>query len=259
MEEEYVKEMYKGQVLTDFDQTTNHFLNVPFSLQKIMNQEVNEADFAGLINLTGGDYNSFLLFQRKIKEFIKSQPAEIFISYNHGDTEIADKIQAKLESEGFIVIRDVHDARTGDDIESFIQQSIRKAKFTLSIISPNSLESAWVSLETVYQHYAGILIENRFMPVYTDKVFFDAEFREGLLRRAAEKRKAIRQQISERREQNIGLKDLTSSEEKIDDLIYHLPKILDKLGNTVCADISGANFENGINKLIRDIKEIQRK
>src|SRR5687768_4688729 len=63
MEEEYVIDMYKGQVLTDFDQMANHFLNVPFSLNKIMNQEVNEADFSGLINLTGGNYNDFLLFQ----------------------------------------------------------------------------------------------------------------------------------------------------------------------------------------------------
>jgi len=74
---------------------------------------------------------------------------KIFVSYNHKDQRIALKISDKLAEEGFEVIIDADDMKTGQDIEQFILQSIRESNATISLISTNSLMSAWVTLETI--------------------------------------------------------------------------------------------------------------
>jgi hypothetical protein len=44
MEQDYVIEKYKGQVITDFDQQESHFATAPFSLEKVMNLGLVEGE-----------------------------------------------------------------------------------------------------------------------------------------------------------------------------------------------------------------------
>lgn len=262
MEQEYVRGMYKGRVLTDFDQITNHFDDAPFSLKKIMNLEVTTADISLLASAIGGSSNDILIIQNEIREHLASvnklNAQSVFISYNHQDIEIARRIQQRLEAEGFKVIRDEDHSKTGQKIEEFIRQSIKQSSFTLSIISENSLESAWVSLETIYQHYAGMLTENRLLPVYTDSDFFEYSFRKDIINKAKKKARKLNADIKNSLDNGIGITDLSSEKERTDDLVHHLPKILDKLRNTICVDLGDTNFEKGISRIIKDIKSYSR-
>lgn len=74
---------------------------------------------------------------------------KIFISYNHKDQTTALKIRDQLVANGFEVILDIDKMRTGQDIEQFILNCIQESGVTLSLISANSLMSAWVTMETV--------------------------------------------------------------------------------------------------------------
>ncbi len=111
MENEYVIGMYKGQVLTDFDQTINHFKNAPFSLEKVMSHIIDENNILNLQALVGIDSRFIITYQNKIKEYIKrnkqSEPPVVFISYNHNDMAIAEKLYNRLIAEGLTVIWDI--------------------------------------------------------------------------------------------------------------------------------------------------------
>lgn len=45
LEEDYVGQRYKGRIITDFDETMEHFKNASFSLSKVMNFQVKSKDF----------------------------------------------------------------------------------------------------------------------------------------------------------------------------------------------------------------------
>lgn len=181
----------------------------------------------------------------------------VFISYNHNDMETAEKLYQKLKAEGFKIIWDVEKTRTGEDIETFIKDSIRKATFTISLISSNSLKSAWVAMETIINRYAEIFKENRFIPVYIDKEFLERDFTDKVLDDLDEHIRVIDTKITERTNKNRGIEDLQSERTRLRKLISELPEIIGRLRNSVCTDISDVNFENGVSKIIREIRDYQ--
>lgn len=50
MEEDYVLRKYNGQIVTDFDERMVHFRDANFSLSKVMNLKIEEADYAFVSN-----------------------------------------------------------------------------------------------------------------------------------------------------------------------------------------------------------------
>ena len=72
---------------------------------------------------------------------------KIFISYNHKDQVCAIKIKNKLSENGWDVWIDAERMQSGENIEQFIVSCIRESNATLTLISANSLLSAWVSVE----------------------------------------------------------------------------------------------------------------
>jgi hypothetical protein len=83
------------------------------------------------------------------KERERSRQLTVFISYNHSDGKIADKLKATLERNGIVVRIDKAVMEADASIQEFIESSIRNTDVTLSIISNRSLLSAWVALESI--------------------------------------------------------------------------------------------------------------
>jgi len=77
----------------------------------------------------------------------------VFISYNHGDSEVADKLKTALEKTGIVVRIDKAVMDAGANIQEFIESSIRDTGVTLSLVSNHSLLSAWVALESIDTFY----------------------------------------------------------------------------------------------------------
>ncbi|MFN0083799.1 MAG: toll/interleukin-1 receptor domain-containing protein [Blastocatellia bacterium] len=97
----------------------------------------------------------------------------VFISYNHNDSAAADRLRAALEADGRRVTIDRVAMRAGAGIQEFIEQSVREADVTLSIVSNRSLLSAWVAMESVLAFYSEKLgREKAFIACYLDDDFF---------------------------------------------------------------------------------------
>ena len=75
-----------------------------------------------------------------------TKPAEIFISYNHGDREFVQRLAEKLTGRGGSVWFDQSMAG-GDTISSEVQDRISQAKACLVLWSHNSINSSWVIKE----------------------------------------------------------------------------------------------------------------
>jgi hypothetical protein len=167
---------------------------------------------------------------------------------------IAEKLYNRLIAEGLTVIWDIEKTKAGEGIESFIKESIQKSTYTISIISTNSLKSSWVTMETILNKYAEIFKENRFIPVYVDKEFFEKDFTDKVLNELKEHLQEIDSFIQKRTVNDRGIEDLQDERTRMRELIHKLPEIVGQLRGTVCTDIGALNFEKGMAKIIKDIK-----
>src|SRR5437867_4007371 len=101
-----------------------------------------------------------------------------FISYSHEDRLVAEKLKSALENRGILVTIDNPTMRPGIGIQECIESSIRDTDVTLSIVSNQSLLSAWVAVETVTVLYSESLRHGkRFIACYIDTDFFNHDFR----------------------------------------------------------------------------------
>lgn len=66
----YVKDEYKGEILTDFDETRRNFANAPFSLYKIMNSEIDVDEFKFLSRTSEILENTYISFKKEIKNIM---------------------------------------------------------------------------------------------------------------------------------------------------------------------------------------------
>lgn len=73
--------------------------------------------------------------------------AEVFMSYSHEDSQVADELGALLEELGIDYFRDVKDIKLGEPLTSKVRSEIDACVAVLVIVSPASLKSHWVPYE----------------------------------------------------------------------------------------------------------------
>ncbi len=180
---------------------------------------------------------------------------KIFISYNHKDQTVALKIRDILLANEFEVLLDIEKMRTGQDIEQFILQCIKESGITLSLISSNSLMSAWVTMETMISNVNGKLRDRNFMPCYIDKEFFDRDFTGKALEKIENELKEITDLMKSALDKGWGIEDLQSERTRYNKMKANLPEIIGKLRNSLCIDLTPANFNNGMQKILDDLRK----
>jgi hypothetical protein len=97
LERDYVGDLYKGKIITDFDQTMEHFENAPFSLKKIMSFELNKTDIKGFPT----DYH----LDHYLDNSVQGQEKLSFY-YNQINIEIVEKKQIIKDSTNVIIVGD---------------------------------------------------------------------------------------------------------------------------------------------------------
>jgi len=75
---------------------------------------------------------------------------KVFISYSRKDIKFARRLAADLESAGFDVWWDISDLQGGDDWVRFIPAAIEASRSFVVLLSPDSVQSEWVSKEYSY-------------------------------------------------------------------------------------------------------------
>jgi hypothetical protein len=73
---------------------------------------------------------------------VQTVQKKVFISYNHHDAEIANKLKEKLKAQHINVVIDHEKMLAGEDIRMFIETCVRDTDTTLSLVSRKSLLSS---------------------------------------------------------------------------------------------------------------------
>src|SRR5262245_18295083 len=152
---------------------------------------------------------------------------KVFISYNHEDRLVADKLKSALDGEGITVTIDNASMSAGASIQEFIESSIRDTDLTLSIVSNRSLLSTWVALESVTAFYSDQLLgDKRLLACYLDDDFFETHFRLKAAEQIDAKIKDIDDQIPKYIERKIDTNDLNGQKSRLYKLRNDLGDIL---------------------------------
>src|SRR5262245_10561273 len=182
---------------------------------------------------------------------------KVFISYNHEDRLVADKLRSALEGEGISVTIDNDAMRAGASIQEFIESSIRNSDLTLSIVSKRSLLSAWVALESITVLYSEKLRgDKRFIVCYLDDDFFETDFRLKAIKQIDAEIKDINDRILEYIELKIDTNDLDGQKSRLYELRNNLGNILKKLKDSLTLDIRESEFDRSLARIIKSIEEI---
>ena len=179
---------------------------------------------------------------------------KIFISYNHKDKTQAIRVGDKLKSAGFEVIRDEEAMQSGENISAFILRCIKSSGVTLSVVSRNSLLSAWVAMETIYSQMEVETGKRVFIPAFIDASFFQRNFTDIALDEIDKEIAEISALLEERLAKGRGIQDLQGELKRYRDLQHGLDGIVAKLKDSLCIDISETNFDKGMDKIISDLK-----
>ncbi len=177
-----------------------------------------------------------------------------FISYNHGDREIVDKIEAFLESKGLRIVRDTSDMVAGETIEGFIQRVMREKGHILSIVSANSMSSGWVGVENDLSFYSSLFGGLQFIPVMVSPEVMQSDFIYTVVGSIDEKLKGLEAEVKKRKKLRLSDDDLIPKRKRLETLRQDLPKIIHRLQNVLTIDISGDNFHSGLEKVVAAIK-----
>lgn len=184
----------------------------------------------------------------------ETRNAAIFISYSRQDSLLAERIKGHLEKEELDVIMDVTHLGAGENIQAFIERSIRESSTTLSLVSSRSLLSVWVANESMTSFYAGRLEGQKFLPVFEDNSFFKRSFVDDALDTIEAEIADISATITKRLEKGRNISDLQEDLKRYKDLLHHLPAIVQRLKEHLSIDISGDNFETGMQKILSAIR-----
>lgn len=75
------------------------------------------------------------------------KPYQVFVSHATADKWLARMICEKIESVGAQTFRDDRDIQGGDDIPGEIRRQIKHSKEMLVLLTPESIDRQWVTLE----------------------------------------------------------------------------------------------------------------
>ena len=194
-------------------------------------------------------------YQKNIAEKESIQKT-VFISYNHNDTAIANKLKEKLEAQGIAVTIDSEKMGAGEDIKVFIETSVRDTETTISIISGKSLLSAWVAMETINTYYHEKTNNNKkFIPCYVEDSFFDRGFTDNALNMIDEELRKIEVIKKDRMDKGRDSRDLNNEYSRLKELSHNIDEIVRRLRESLCIDIRNDSFDQNLPKILRRIQE----
>ena len=179
---------------------------------------------------------------------------KVFISYNHHDTVVANKLRNKLADENIDVVIDSEKMEAGEDIKEFIEKCVRETGTTISLISKNSLLSAWVAMESIntFYHEKSDLTK-KFIACYITDDFFKRNFTDDALDHIEAEIKEIQTLISARMEKNRNIRDLQNELTRMTELRNNMDEIIRRLRESLCIDIGEENLDNNFGKILQAI------
>jgi hypothetical protein len=196
-------------------------------------------------------------FANSEKSFAPAQPEKnttktksVFISYNHHDIEIANKLKDKLTAANINVVIDSKSMGAGEDIKEFIEKCVRETGATISLISTNSLLSAWVAMESINTFYHEKTdTTKKFIACFITDDFFKRDFTDQALDHVDGEIKQIQELVTTRMQKNRSIRDLQNELTRMTELRNNMDEIIRRLRESLCVDIRDEKLESNFNKI----------
>ena len=209
--------------------------------------------FEGITIGKGQELNNASQKQYKVNENYLS-PLKIFIAYNHKDKHVAGQIKSILEMHGIKVLIDSEKMNPGEYIEGFIDRCIKESDITISLVSENSLMSAWVVYECIKTFSAEKIKTHKFIPVAISNSFFEDDFVDISFDSIDTRLHQLNKRIVKRLENQRGIEDIQNEVTRYKQLKINLPQIVGRLKESLTTNLTEENFEIGIQKLLELLK-----
>lgn len=191
----------------------------------------------------------------------------VFISYNHRDKVVANKIRDFLKEKGLEVTIDSEAMDAGEDIKSFIEKCIRESDATLSLVSINSLLSAWVGMETLNTLTGEAIAKKKFIAVSIkadppkswpegeeiETDFFSRKFVRSASKVMDVNLAEIKEEIMDRLTNDQGIDDLQNELKRYKKLKDNLPEIVQNLKERLTISVDGDDFDDGMTKVVNTL------
>ncbi len=183
---------------------------------------------------------------------------KIFISYNHHDRVIAERVKTALLQRGMAVTMDIEDMKAGANIDDFIVQSIRETDVTLSIVSKDSLVSGWVASESVTAFYSEKLqSQKRFIACFVDDDFLKPDFRLKATEQIDASIDEIDKMMQKYAEKGLDTSDLNGQKSRLHKVRFDLGAILQRLKDSLTLDIRGPEFDRSLDRIVAAIADVK--
>lgn len=183
----------------------------------------------------------------------------VFISYSYKDDEAVGRLRKRLEEFGLTVITGQDSMVAGEDITTFIKQSVASTDCTISMVSENSLMSPWVARESVTILREKEYYRKLFLPCYLEPSFLDSNIADHILAKIQQTIGGIYEQIQQRSSQKIAIDDLADKLKLYEEHRNNAPTYITRLRNSNVVNLTNANFEVGVAKIIKDIQDFVTK
>lgn len=184
-----------------------------------------------------------------------SPSVSVFISYNHADELVAQRVTQFLEAANVDVLIDRDDMEAGESIMAFIQRCIKKADAVLSIVSAKSLSSGWVGQESVATMYAVWLADKKFIPVRLDDVSFDIDFQIEAQKMLATKIKDLKSKITQLEKLGGASNAFRADLDRLNDLKNNLGKIIERFNSVLTLDIREPLFDSNMKRVLNSLQK----
>ncbi|MEZ4957377.1 MAG: TIR domain-containing protein [Saprospiraceae bacterium] len=178
---------------------------------------------------------------------------KIFLSYDQKDKEYALRVRAFFRKRDIPVVIDSEAMKAGEDIQSFMNKAIRQSDVIISLVSTNSLLSAWVGMQTTNSLVGEKISDKMFIPCAVDPRYFERSFVDYALDEIDKELEEINKSIQQRLDKKRGIEDLQEERARYKELSSNLPNIVANLKERLTVDISGENFESGMQRVYQTI------
>jgi len=185
----------------------------------------------------------------------RSSKPRVFISYNHSDSETVSRLIKLLRDNDIDVTVDTDAMAPGERISDFIERSIRDCDVVVSVISSQSLQSAWVASETI-QSISRIhwLREGALIACFLDDDWTQPEFRLQCTRQIDERLQRIERLLPDYAAQRLDSTDLNEEKTRLYSLRNSLGDLLATFKEALCLDIRGERFPDSGKRLVEAIQ-----
>ncbi len=179
---------------------------------------------------------------------------KVFISYNHKDKTMADRVKTYLEQGGLQVTIDREKMEPGQSISDFIKANIRSNGYILSLVSENSLKSGWVGMESTASLFAEWIADKHFIPLALDDSWHRAGFYIETLKYINENVKAREKEAREAKKLGGRTTHIETQIERLLDLRANLSVILERLQNVLTVPINDDVFNDSMGDVLNLIQ-----